>query len=482
VVASLEAPAVKAVVYTRVSTAEQAAGGISLDMQAQHAGRLCLGRSWDLEEVYSDPGHSGAEWAKRPGLQRLLRRLTAADPPGALVVYRLDRVGRKARYIHRLLETLERSGTVFISTSEPQFDTSTPMGRAMLGMAAVFAEFERDTIVERVSDAMLAIAKEGRWTGGHPPFGYDYIPGADGEPGRLVPNADAPLVRLAFTLYAEDRVGLMPIARRLAAASGQRWTPGRVAKLLERRTYEGLVPHNGTHYPGQHEAILEPELAARVREVHALRRARFPYGERVRYLLSGILRCRHCGAAMVCAVSTQRGDRPNVPVYRCSARVVSYGDSQRCRGSYIRTAKAERLLLAFLHGSGAPAAVGAVEDPATPTVESPEEESIRRQLGALPGRRERLVGYASRGTITEEDLTVALTGMEAEEEELRRALDEVRRPARMGKGKMRRLFRDVAAVLASEEVELQRKRDLLLATFSALVVTPAGEIHFRLAR
>ncbi|MBS4961371.1 MAG: recombinase family protein [Clostridiales bacterium] len=88
-----------------------------------------------------------------------------------VVCYRLDRISRSVVDFALLTEKLEKTGASFISIRE-QFDTSTPMGRAMLYMASVFAQLERETIAERVRDNMLELAKKGRWLGGTPPYGF----------------------------------------------------------------------------------------------------------------------------------------------------------------------------------------------------------------------------------------------------------------------------------------------------------------------
>lgn len=88
-----------------------------------------------------------------------------------LVVYRLDRVSRNVSDFSGLIETLSQKSITFVSVRE-QFDTATPMGRAMMYIASVFAQLERETIAERIRDNMHELAKTGRWLGGNTPTGY----------------------------------------------------------------------------------------------------------------------------------------------------------------------------------------------------------------------------------------------------------------------------------------------------------------------
>ena len=89
----------------------------------------------------------------------------------AIVVYRLDRISRSVGDFSQLIETLNEMRISFISIRE-QFDTSSPMGRAMMYIASVFSQLERETIAERIRDNMQELAKTGRWLGGNTPTGY----------------------------------------------------------------------------------------------------------------------------------------------------------------------------------------------------------------------------------------------------------------------------------------------------------------------
>ena len=119
--------------------------------------------------VYEDEGFSGKN-LERPEFRRLMRDLEAGRG-ACLVCYRLDRVSRNVGDFARLIETLNARGVDFVCIRE-QFDTATPMGKAMLYIASVFAQLERETIAQRVRDNMLLLARTGRWLGGTPPTGY----------------------------------------------------------------------------------------------------------------------------------------------------------------------------------------------------------------------------------------------------------------------------------------------------------------------
>lgn len=122
--------------------------------------------------VYEDEGVSGKN-LDRPQFKRFMS-VEESEPFDCFIVYRLDRVSRNVGDFSGLIEKLNSLGTAFISIKE-QFDTSTPMGRAMMNIAAVFAQLERETIAERIKDNMYQQAKSGRWTGGTTPLGYKSV-------------------------------------------------------------------------------------------------------------------------------------------------------------------------------------------------------------------------------------------------------------------------------------------------------------------
>lgn len=119
--------------------------------------------------IYEDEGYTGAN-TNRPQFQKMLTDLKSGQYK-MLIVYRLDRISRNVLDFCSLKDRLSSWGVDFISITE-NFDTSTPMGNAMLMITSVFAQLERDTIAERIKDNMHELAKTGRWLGGNTPFGY----------------------------------------------------------------------------------------------------------------------------------------------------------------------------------------------------------------------------------------------------------------------------------------------------------------------
>ena len=189
----------------------------SLSIQGQID--LCRRETGEEVKIYQDKGFSGKN-TNRPAFQQLIGDVEKGSIQ-KIVVYRLDRFSRSIADFGRLWEILKGHGVEFVSINET-FDTSTPMGRAMLNIIMVFAQLERETTAERVRDNYYQRAGLGSWPGGPAPYGFAVgrLPGADGRmaPG-LVPNENIAVVERIFGAYAVEGASLGSVARALNADS-----------------------------------------------------------------------------------------------------------------------------------------------------------------------------------------------------------------------------------------------------------------------
>ena len=164
-------------------------------------------------EVYKDKGYSGKN-TDRPDLQRLKADIEAGKIK-RVIVYRLDRISRNIADFYQLYQLMESKKCEFISMSE-NFETSTTMGRAMMGVLIVFAQMERESIQERVRDNYYyRIELDGRWPGGPAPYGFAKARTSDKVP-TLRQTKDIEIVKLAFEWYGKDaNTSLGQVARKL---------------------------------------------------------------------------------------------------------------------------------------------------------------------------------------------------------------------------------------------------------------------------
>lgn len=162
----------KVAIYSRKSKLTEKGDSIQnqIDLCKQHINN----RFNDCEFIiYEDEGYSGGN-ANRPQFKSMIED-AKKNKFNILICYRLDRVSRNICDFSGTIELLNNHNISFISVKE-QFDTSTPMGRAMMYIASVFAQLERETIAERIRDNMLALARSGRWLGGQTPTGFKSEP------------------------------------------------------------------------------------------------------------------------------------------------------------------------------------------------------------------------------------------------------------------------------------------------------------------
>lgn len=158
----------KAAIYIRVSTPGQAINGESLDMQKERLIEYVEAHGWKLYKAYEDGGFSGGT-TNRPAFQEMMRDIEAKKF-NVLVVYKIDRLSRSVLDFHTTMKTLEKHNIAFVSITQ-QFDTTTSMGRLMLGILVDFANFEREINVDRARDSYLSRLKGGVHSG-MTPYGY----------------------------------------------------------------------------------------------------------------------------------------------------------------------------------------------------------------------------------------------------------------------------------------------------------------------
>ncbi len=255
-------------VYTRKSSEEGLEQEFnSLDAQREACEAYVASQrseGWVLvRDRYDDGGVSGGT-LDRPALQRLM-----ADIEDGLVdivvVYKIDRLSRSLADFAKLVEVFDRQGVTFVSVTQA-FNTTTSMGRLTLNILLSFAQFEREVTAERIRDKFAASRRKGIWMGGNPPFGYR----VDNRKLVVVPeNAD--LVRRVFNRFIETGSSTL-IANELAA-QGVRTPKGHpidkkfVYRILNNRAYIGEAVHKGDSYPGEHDAIIDPEIWNRVHAI-----------------------------------------------------------------------------------------------------------------------------------------------------------------------------------------------------------------------
>ncbi|WP_042198107.1 recombinase family protein [Paenibacillus camerounensis] len=354
---------IRVAIYARVSTEEQAEHGYSIDAQLDTLRSYCTLYKKQIVGEYVDRGISGKSTEGRYELQRLLQDVKAGLID-EVAVWKINRLARKNIDLLQIVEFLKKHNVAFHSFSE-NFETQTAMGRFSLHLMGAISELERETIVDNVRMGHRQRAKSGKHNG-KVPIGYRVEGSADGrnrDTKLVIIKEEAVLIRKIFEMYASGQ-GLKAIANELnwegyRTGTKKPFSTCAIANLLDNPIFVGKIRYNQyqnwgekrrrgkNDHPiledGQHPPIIDQNLWDKVQLLRKKKgdmpKKRFE-GE---YLLTGIIRCPECGAAMTASRTVNRskdGTKVTRMYYSCG-RFRSQGSSV-CHANSIRKAEAEK--------------------------------------------------------------------------------------------------------------------------------------------
>ncbi len=191
---------------------------------------------------YTDKGFSGKD-TNRPGFEQMINDIRTGKIK-RVIVYKLDRISRSILDFANMMEIFQKYHVEFVSSTE-KFDTSTPIGRAMLNICIVFAQLERETIQKRVTDAYYARCKRGFYMGGRIPYGYrltsTVIDNVRTSMYAEVPEESEQL-KLIYSMYADTDNSLGDIVRylnehQIKDLRGANWNTARISEMLRNPVY-----------------------------------------------------------------------------------------------------------------------------------------------------------------------------------------------------------------------------------------------------
>lgn len=352
--------------------------------------------------VYEDEGFS-AKNTDRPQFQQMLRDIKLKKPD-FVVCYRLDRISRNVSDFSSLIEDLNDRSISFICIKE-EFDTSKPMGKAMMYIASVFAQLERETIAERVRDNMLMLARTGRWLGGTTPTGYTsekqqeiIIDGKVKTSCKLKDNPDElRAVDMIFEKFLELRsvsgVSKYLIKQGIKSRSGKYYSLPGIKEILQNPVYcvadkdalkyftaqnsdvcfeekdcsekYGLLAYNKRDYKKKHAPrqsmdkwiIAIGKHKGRVSgkkwvAVQHIIQDNIPTGKKPAKmhndysLLSGLIYCEKCGSRLFAKARSGKGATPGLFDYVCSSKL--RGGTELCDCQNIGGQQADDMVCDYL--------------------------------------------------------------------------------------------------------------------------------------
>jgi site-specific DNA recombinase len=373
---------VKAVIYLRVSTKEQAEEGYSIPAQAEACRRFIADRGWELADEYVDRGES-ARTADRPQLQAMLVGLAEDPSIEALVVHKLDRLARNLEDHAAIRAALRKAGVQLHSVTETLEDSAS--GKLVEGILASIAEFYSANLGQEIRKGMDQKAAQGGWPV-RAPFGYRNVrrdgPGRRGE-SVLEPDAQAPLVIWTFERYATGELSLDLLTEALAERGLRNRlgnSPGKSAvhRMLRNPVYAGVVRWKGVERDGTHPPLISRDLFTKVQNVLD---AHSTGGERSRkhdHYLKGALVCAECGSKMYYAVAKGR-----FGYFRCVGR--NTGRTRCAQGRYVPAAELERAVETLYEGVRIPT-----------TLRRKLEWVLRAEVAERERQRAEAVGFLAR--------------------------------------------------------------------------------------
>ncbi|MBJ8153499.1 recombinase family protein [Bacillus cereus] len=355
---------IRVVIYARVSTAEQAEEGYSIDAQLDVVKKRCEQEGRIVVGQYIDRGISGKAMENRPDLQRLLKDAKEGKFQ-EIWVWKTNRLARNHLDLLKIVDELDKNNVGFKSCSEA-FDTATPTGKLLMNVLASIGEFERESIVENVKMGMKQRAREGKWNGGIV-LGYKTVKinEAENKTKLEIEEDEAFIVKEIFRLYVEGR-GLKSITNLVnklgyRTKKGNFFTPIAIRTILLNPIYIGKIRYNvrenwsekrrkginknPIYTTGNHEPIIPVDLWNRVQGLYKKKSQKPKRLFDGTFPLTGLIKCPMCEAPMVAGRVKRRLKNGNINIiryYQCGAW--RNKGTAVCRSNGVRADKIEELV------------------------------------------------------------------------------------------------------------------------------------------
>ena len=324
----------KYVIYTRCSTDDQAKGDFTtLDAQAHHCKNMLDAFGYELADfgkkgIVNDDGYSGKD-LNRPGIQSILESVNKKRAFDGIIFFRLDRLTRNPRDLYSLIDMFKANDVDFISVRE-NLDSSTAIGRVVIGILGLLSAFERELTGERVKASAIARVRQGRWVGGSLPYGYKQVDDGqqlpDGrQPKKIVLDEDiAQHLIIAWEMMADNKslteIGLELARRGVKTPQGKEWRRQSLWGIIKNSFYKGYLHYDGEVHKGSHPALVDEKLWEKANMVLTARLPGHQFKKRPRdynCLLSGLLKCQKCGSHYI-SVSAAGKSKRKFFYYICS--------------------------------------------------------------------------------------------------------------------------------------------------------------------
>jgi len=361
---------VKVAIYTRQSFDKK--DSVSIESQINSCKNICDNNNWEYE-IFIDKGFSGSN-TNRPEFKRMMG-LIKDGQINKVIAYRLDRISRSLADFVNLITIFNDNNAEFMSATE-NIDNNSPMGRAMINIVMTFAQLERETISQRIKDSTRYRALQGNFVGGKIVLGYDknqMIINGKKTPSLKVNEDESKIIAMIFDKYLEAGMSIRKLAIWLndngyKTKSGKYFDHTRLPEILRNTLYvkagqdiynyflsrnimiesirddfnndNGVIAFNKTIKDnnlkdvvivvGKHKGIVDSYKWIEVQEKLSKNKSFAPReGQSKLSVLSGLVRCSHCGKVMMTKSTTTKRNKPYIH-FSCGSSILNACDNKGC--------------------------------------------------------------------------------------------------------------------------------------------------------
>ena len=326
----------KVSIYIRVSTDKQVEGD-SLEEQESELKKFCEYKNYLIHKIHIERGRSAKD-TNRAEYQKLLNDIKNKKI-NAVIVKKLDRLSRSLLDFEEFMSIAQEYNVEFISLKE-NFDTTNAIGKAMLRVALVFAQLEREQTAERISDVMGYRASQGLYNGGVPPFGYDVI-----SKELIIHKQEKKIIEIMFDKFLEtkstsltaDMLNALGYKNRF----GKLWDKKMLNRILRMPVYIGKTIWKNKLHQGIHQPIISEDVFNKVQNIFEQRK----YHQdktKIKGLLKGYLYCGCCGAQMTPNYTKKK--QKKYYYYRCTSTFDPV-NKNKCQNKYFNMGDVDKQII-----------------------------------------------------------------------------------------------------------------------------------------
>lgn len=421
-------------IYVRVSTEEQAQEGYSIRAQEQKLKDYARIKDWGVYNIYADEGISGKNIVDRPAINSLIEDIKSGKVNNVLV-FKIDRLTRNTADLITLINLFNEYDCAFNSLSE-SIDTKTASGRMFVKIIGIFAEFERENIIERTKIGFERKVREGYTLATRvPSYGYDR---KIGEKVQTINEAEATIVREVFDMFTNQHLSFLEISdilneRKIPTKENAVWHSRTIKNMLTNCNYVGKVRYatrdEKRHFEteGAHEPIISKELYEETQNlIKKIRTKSYTKRPKEENYFSGVLFCSKCGGRLVTHGTyrkNKKGEKTGAGSYRCSNYI-----KHTCTASNVSHKRVERAFIDYINNIEDFTVIDEIEIEEKENLNNQKLNTLYKQKDALEHRENEILNLYISGTMDFEHFTEIKKPLEQEKVRIISEIQELESP------------------------------------------------------